>query len=491
MPVAVAWLSGSHECFAAAAGAATGALAAGVLLARWQPPGSRGAAAGGGGGRGWPAAALLVCAALAAAAIPALAPPNLQNASIAAVWALGGARGEAWLGGVSSGRLGSRLALAERRALLIAGATALVAATRAVTGASTGAAAVAALLCGGSALAALAAAPVMAAAPAPPPRLRLRSGGSRGGCSLEEMLCVLWLVVLPLAAEYAALRVAVLRAEPLAWLCSLVTANAGAFIWLAGVLVATLTLAARGATGAGTPLLVTRKAFHVAALVLFVPPVLHALAGGDSLAFLQVASAGALQLALLTELLRASLPWQSAWRQSMSAALQPFRDSRDAEPLVLSHLYLIAGCCLPVVLAGAGGTTPVMALLALAGVFAALGDAAAAAAGLAAAAHGSALPWAAVLGGCKHGKGELVATLSRKTVQGTAAFTAVAAAASLAVLLAASAGDISGADSPLLHAAVAGSALIAAGVETLTLGVDNMLLPFVYYVLLHLAGRGV
>ena len=116
-------------------------------------------------------------------------------------------------------------------------------------------------------------------------------------------------------------------------------------------------------------------------------------------------------------------------------------------------------------------------------------DAAAAAAGLAAAARGSALPWASVLGGWgKRGEGELVATLSRKTVQGTAAFAAVAAAASLAVLLAASAGGISGADGPRLRAAVAGGALIAAGVETLTVGVDNMLLPFVYYVLLHLAG---
>jgi hypothetical protein len=153
---------------------------------------------------------------------------------------------------------------------------------------------VAALLCGGSALAAVAAAPVLAAAPATPPRLRPRGGG---GSRTIEGWCGLCLVVLPLAAEYAALRVLVLRSEPLAWLGTLVAANAVAFMWLAGVMAATLALVARGSAGASTPLLITRKAFHVAALVLFAPPVLHALARGSSLAFLQVASAGALQLA--------------------------------------------------------------------------------------------------------------------------------------------------------------------------------------------------
>jgi len=322
----------------------------------------------------------------------------------------------------------------------------------------------------------------------------LRAVGGGREAQLLEAQRVLWLVVAPLAAEYALLRVAVLHAEPLVWLAALVAADMGAFVWLAGVLLATLALAARGAASA--PLLLTRKAFHVAALVLLAPPVLHALARGSSLAFLQVACAGALQLALLAELLRASLPPRAPLRRAIDAALQPFRDSRDAEPLVLSHLYLIAGCCLPVVLAGAGGgggaaaaAPGSVALLALAGVLAALGDAAAAAAGLAAGARGMALPWARVLGiGRSRGA---PATLARKTVQGTAAFAASATVASLAVKWLAEVGGGGGGGAWDLRAlaVIAGSATAAAGVETLTAGVDNLLLPFAYYVVLHVGLR--
>jgi dolichol kinase len=333
--------------------------------------------------------------------------------------------------------------------------------------------------------------------------------------------------------------------------------------------------------------LVVRKAFHAVALALFAPPVL--LGGAGGLAFMQVASAGALHIALLLELARAARAPPAALCRVVEAAMRPFVDERDAGPLILTHLYLIAGCGLPLWLAApraavtasasaaaglsaggaaAGGGVPWVAawllVLPLTGVIAAMGDAAAATCGIYASVKGHAVAWGALLRLrtplASHGRKDvshegqgsvslagngvdaaprvtrrsstssnsnhariqsppsaqsadttdsaptalaaslslwglvdmplLRRTLQRKTLQGTGGF------AVLAWLLSVGAAAVAGLHLGLPLAAVlqptallgaAACAVVAALVETATVGVDNLLLPLVYWLLLDTA----
>jgi len=332
--------------------------------------------------------------------------------------------------------------------------------------------------------------------------------------------------------------------------------------------------------------LVVRKAFHAVALALFAPPVL--LGGAGGLAFMQVASAGALHIALLLELARAARAPPAALCRVVDAAMRPFVDERDAGPLILTHLYLIAGCGLPLWLAApraavaaaasaaaglsaggaaAGGAVPGAAawllVLPLTGVIAAMGDAAAATFGIYASVKGYAVSWGALLrlrsppvshtgkdfspegqgsatvasngldaaprvtrrsstsSNSNHARIQpppaqsagttdgaptaleaslslwglvdvplLRRTLQRKTLQGTAGF------AVLAWLLSVVAAAVAGLHLGLPLAAVlqpaallgaAACAVVAALVETATVGVDNLLLPLVYWLLLDTA----
>lgn len=97
-------------------------------------------------------------------------------------------------------------------------------------------------------------------------------------------------------------------------------------------------------------LLLTRKVYHALALALFVP------AAAWQLPLLQLGLAAATALFLLLEVLRACEVAPLA--APLSAFLARFLDSRDGGTLVLTHLYLLLGCALPLWLSDAMMPTP-------------------------------------------------------------------------------------------------------------------------------------
>jgi len=97
-------------------------------------------------------------------------------------------------------------------------------------------------------------------------------------------------------------------------------------------------------------LLLTRKVYHALALALFVP------AAAWQLPLLQLGLAAATALFLLLEAMRACEVAPLA--APLSAFLARFLDSRDGGTLVLTHLYLLLGCALPLWLSDAMMPTP-------------------------------------------------------------------------------------------------------------------------------------
>ncbi|CAI5536039.1 unnamed protein product, partial [Closterium sp. Naga37s-1] len=87
------------------------------------------------------------------------------------------------------------------------------------------------------------------------------------------------------------------------------------------------------------PHVVLRKAFHVLALAMFLPPMLL------QPAFLRLAFGVCFAFFLLLEAMRyQGIPPLSA---PLEAFLRPFTDARDAGPLILSHFSLLLACMLP------------------------------------------------------------------------------------------------------------------------------------------------
>eukprot|EP00040_Diaphanoeca_grandis_P024030 m.131545 g.131545 ORF g.131545 m.131545 type:complete len:598 (-) comp29554_c0_seq4:78-1871(-) len=91
--------------------------------------------------------------------------------------------------------------------------------------------------------------------------------------------------------------------------------------------------------------LFSRKLFHLLASVMFLPVlVLEPL-------FLQVSFAAAFALLMLLELLRVlKLP---PVRIFIDSFMEPLRDEKDPGPLILTHLFLLLSCAIPVWLHGA------------------------------------------------------------------------------------------------------------------------------------------
>lgn len=443
---------------------------------------------------------------------------------------------------------------------LVCGVQSLVRTRNATTTAPSAETAAVAMLCAGVAVAVLAFSPLV--------RSRQGQAGEQAGAAAQQAVLLLALGVL--ALDYVALLY-VLPQEPIVWVLRLIFANMRWFVWL---LVCTA-----GAVGAARALesfvgsqavqrgwtlprrqLVARKAFHVVALLLFAPPIV--LGGAGGLAFMQVASAGALLLCVVLELVRASSPSSSPLRVAIDALVAPLIDERDAGPLIMTHLYLIGGCGLPLWLTSADELAaesarvgPWAAVLPLAGVLAAIGDGAAATAGVAATAMGQGKPWlrplkrkmlAAADTGPQRADSEgkrgtsvggagaapeaasqtesgaaqaacatlscsftsqllwlgadgpaLQRTLERKTVQGSVGF-AVAAAllswliaafgSSFATRSAPAAGEGSSGLASAVGPAVATAlvAVLASALETCTVGVDNLVMPLAYWLLLRL-----
>jgi len=85
---------------------------------------------------------------------------------------------------------------------------------------------------------------------------------------------------------------------------------------------------------------IRRKQFHILELILFAPVYVH-----DS-QFLAFSMSVAMCVFLLAELLRL-LPL-SGWKTWIHRYYAPFMDGKDEGVLVLSHIYLLLGCALPI-----------------------------------------------------------------------------------------------------------------------------------------------
>jgi dolichol kinase len=265
--------------------------------------------------------------------------------------------------------------------------------------------------------------------------------------------------------------------------------------------------------------LIVRKAFHVAALLLFAPPLLYFRDSERVLSLMKVASAGALHVFVFIELMRAALPTppaaqpssavvsrrsqigllaridslidraSRAFKQAVDQGMKPFTDERDGGAFILTHLYLMGGCGLPIWLSSTtlgstlGLLSSVAPLLPLAGILSCMGDAAAAVFGVLCSQLGVAITWERALGPllrCLAPKGSaLRELLGRKTVHGTAGFVVVAGLLSVLFLFWAGVPLDRASLLPALLAAV-----ISAVIETLTVGVDNLLLPLIYWLCL-------
>lgn len=264
--------------------------------------------------------------------------------------------------------------------------------------------------------------------------------------------------------------------------------------------------------------LIVRKAFHVAALVLFAPPLLCFQDSGPVMALMKVASVGAFHVFALVELMRAALPplsankqparrsqrkdrndasgcvarlgallgsGEAAFKEAVEGGMKPFTDERDEGAFIVTHLYLIAGCGLPLWLAPFPSSGGSAVLLPLAGILSCMGDGAAAFFGVLSSSLGFAVSWEQLVGwllplGRDSNPTSLRQLLQRKTVNGTLGFVVVASL--LSALFLACSGD-NGADglTPAAFLPALWAATFSAAVETLTVGVDNLLLPLIYW----------
>lgn len=168
--------------------------------------------------------------------------------------------------------------------------------------------------------------------------------------------------------------------------------------------------------------LVVRKLFHLAAALMFIPPVLLA---PQSLHFSGLAFAVAVKVLVTVELARAlRIP---PFGGHIHSYMTQYTDHRDAGVFVLTHLYLLLGCAVPVWMVNAAAHhtphTTHATLLALAGVMGlGLGDAFAAIVGIFSQAAGKAHRWGDVLARLPGGAPQphTPPLWARKTVQGSA-----------------------------------------------------------------------
>ena len=88
------------------------------------------------------------------------------------------------------------------------------------------------------------------------------------------------------------------------------------------------------------PQIIQRKCFHALAVILFVPPLVMCPE------FLALSTAIALALMLLAEMLR--LGRVPPFGPGIDSYVRPLIDRRDHGTILLTHIYLLLGCALPV-----------------------------------------------------------------------------------------------------------------------------------------------
>ena len=89
----------------------------------------------------------------------------------------------------------------------------------------------------------------------------------------------------------------------------------------------------------GTPNIIVRKIFHILAVAIFIPGIFY------DPALLHVCSAVATSLFLFVEFVRFGRV--KPFGEMVHGYLAPFVDERDSGPLILTHVYLLIGCALP------------------------------------------------------------------------------------------------------------------------------------------------
>ena len=193
------------------------------------------------------------------------------------------------------------------------------------------------------------------------------------------------------------------RGNGVVWVAMLVVGTRrrqALLLWWAACLALLLSSVRYQPKSGALPQIVIRKAFHVAAVAMFLPGI------ALDLRFLSLALAGATLLLLVLDGLRAVRA--PGVGQALHTYMVQFTDERDEGVLILTHVYLLLGCAMPVWLAVLGETADEelagrsTLLFALGGVLTVgIGDTAAAVVGRMA----GRLPWPG----------------SRKTVEGSAA----------------------------------------------------------------------
>jgi dolichol kinase len=263
--------------------------------------------------------------------------------------------------------------------------------------------------------------------------------------------------------------------EPLRWALALAAAHTPLVALWVGVLVLLPALPSGGGGDGGggcccalTPRqcnLFLRKAYHVAAVVMFLPPVLGwGGAGGASVqdGFFELALAVAVEALVVVELARALRVRPLPLSDSVHAAMARHTDEREAGGLLLTHIYLLVGCAAPLwLLPPVCGDRERRLPELLAGVLSlGVGDAAAAVGGTLAGLRGRART---MWGGA-----------SKKSLEGSTAFVAATLAVGLGALAAAGR-PLQGSEGDALAVAAVVSALC----EALTDAVDNAVVPVV------------
>ncbi|KAF2073031.1 hypothetical protein CYY_005647 [Polysphondylium violaceum] len=91
------------------------------------------------------------------------------------------------------------------------------------------------------------------------------------------------------------------------------------------------------------PMIISRKYFHILAILMFTPPILY-----HQSPFMVLSYAVSISVLLLLELLKYAMvpPLASIVKTYMNR----FLDSRDSGPITLTHIYLLLGCSIPLFL---------------------------------------------------------------------------------------------------------------------------------------------
>ncbi|GAQ84401.1 phosphatidate cytidyltransferase [Klebsormidium nitens] len=265
-------------------------------------------------------------------------------------------------------------------------------------------------------------------------------------------------------AFYALLAVAVAGAAPL-WVCTVGGLPRHPAVWILQhvarapgwrlglccywllLLLAALAAVPRLAALPALPAILVRKAYHVLAVAMFTPALLH------QPLFLRLAFGGALVCFVLLEIIRVHRIPPLA--EPLHQFLQRFTDVRDSGPLILSHFSLLLGCALPLWLAPSSGGP---SLASFAGVLSiGVGDT------------------LASMVGVKYGRTRLCAD-SKKTVEGTVASFLGMLAGLLALQWASTSMEIKAYD--------VFATLMASLLEAFTVQSDNAFVPIMYAALL-------